>query len=153
MLTELVDRMLLAVMGSSVSEIELHADGFRVRLVRESGARPRPGPGPAPALPRSDAPPADAAPVAARADARHIVTAGMHGTFYRASAPDQPALVQVGQRVETGQQLGLIESMKMLHGVETDVGGRVAEVLADGGAAVEPGAALFAIEPEGDGDV
>lgn len=147
MLTEVVDRMLLAVRGSSVTEMEWHADGFRLRLVREAGARPRP------ARPRQGAPAVDAAPAAARADARHIVRAGMHGTFYRASAPDQPALVQVGQRVEAGQPLGLIESMKMLHGVEADVGGRVAEVLVDAGAAVEPGAALFAIEREGHGDV
>jgi acetyl-CoA carboxylase biotin carboxyl carrier protein len=147
MIAELVDMMLLAVRGSSVSEIEQHADGHRLRLVRDLGQQEI----------AAETPQA-AAPAIAAADAgeharKEIVRAGMHGTFYRASAPDQPSLVELGQRVEAGQQLALIESMKMLHAVETDHAGRVAEVLAGSGAPVEPGAPLFVIDTEESRDV
>lgn len=140
--------MLLAVRGTSVSEIEYHADGHRLRLVRDPGPAEvhgaRPQAAVAAATPEAD-------PVGH--ERREIIRAGMHGTFYRASAPEQPALVELGQRVEAGQQLGLIESMKMLHAVEADHAGRVAEILADGGASVEPGAPLFAIDTEDTRDV
>jgi biotin carboxyl carrier protein len=142
MVAELLDMMLLAVRGSSVSEIEYHADGHRLRLVRDPGHAEIPGEGPRVAV--TPVPEAEADPV--EQERREIVRAGMHGTFYRASAPEQPPLVEVGQRVAAGQQLGLIESMKMLHAVEADHAGRVAEVLAGGGAPVDPGSPLFAID-------
>ncbi|GAA4334626.1 acetyl-CoA carboxylase biotin carboxyl carrier protein [Variovorax defluvii] len=140
MIAELVDMMLLAVRGSSVSEIEQHADGHRLRLVRDLGQQEIVAETPQAAAPAI----AEADPV--ENERKEIVRAGMHGTFYRASAPDQPPLVELGQRVEAGQQLALIESMKMLHAVETDHAGRVAEVLASSGAPVEPGAPLFVID-------
>lgn len=141
MIAELLDMMLLAVRGSSVSEIEYHADGHRLRLVREPGQAEVHGGRPQVAV-AAAAPEADAV----GQEHREIIRAGMHGTFYRASAPEQPPLVEPGQRVEAGQQLGLIESMKMLHAVEAEHAGRVAEVLAAGGAPVEPGSPLFVIE-------
>lgn len=149
MVAELLDMMLLAVRGSSVSEIEYHADGHRLRLVRDPGQAGVPGEGPRVAV--TAVPEAEADPVGH--ERREIIRAAMHGTFYRASAPEQPALVELGQRVEAGQQLGLIESMKMLHAVEGDHAGRVAEILVDGAAPVEPGAPLFVIDLEETRDV
>lgn len=148
MIVELVNQMLLAVKGSSVSEIEYNPNGLRLRIVRGAGQPAGAGETP------SSAP--SAAPVpqtSLRTDARHIIRAGMHGTFCRASAPDQAPLTDVGLEVEAGQSLGLIESMKMLHAVETDHPGRIAEILATNGAAVEPGTPLFAIELKATGNV
>lgn len=149
MVAELLDMMLLAVRGSSVSEIEYHADGHRLRLVRDPGREEVPGE--RPRVPVAAVPEAEADPVGH--ERREIIRAGMHGTFYRASAPEQPPLVELGQRVEAGQQLGLIESMKMLHAVETEHAGLVTEVLATSGALVEPGSPLFAIDAEDARDV
>ena len=144
---ELVNVMLHAVQGSSVSEIEYQMDGHRLRLVRDPGRAEVPvGRSPAVVAATAEADPAEN-------QRREIIRAGMHGTFYRASAPDLPPLVELGQRVEAGQQLGLIESMKMLHAVEAEHAGRVAEILADGASPVEPGAPLFAIDIEDTRDV
>jgi acetyl-CoA carboxylase biotin carboxyl carrier protein len=147
MIAELVELMLLAVRGSSVSEFEQHVDGHRLRLVRDLGQQEIAAETPQPAAPTT------AAAEPGEHARQEIVRAGMHGTFYRASAPDQAPLVELGQRVKAGQQLALIESMKMLHAVETDHAGRVAEVLAASGAPVEPGAPLFVIETEESHDV
>lgn len=147
MLLAMVEAMLLAVRGSCVSELEYRAHGQRLRIVRD------------PDGPQATAEPAEAesmeVPAAAPLQQRHrkIVCAGMSGTFYLASAPDQPPLVQAGQRVQAGQQLALIESMKMLHTVEAEHSGELSEVLSANGAAVEAGTPLFAIDTEDPADV
>lgn len=77
----------------------------------------------------------------------------MHGTFYRSSSPGEPPIVEPGQVVEEGQQLGLLEAMKMLHAVEAEQAGRVLKILAENGSVVEPGAPLFELEALGGEDV
>lgn len=147
MVAELVDKLLLAVSGSRVTEIEYQANGVRLRLVLREGK-----PGIAPPRPHTGRPVDEPAPGERPLD-RHVVVAGMHGTFYRASAPEQPPLVEAGQHVEAGQSLGLIESMKMLNSVESEHAGRVVEVLASNGALVEPDSPLFVIEAGNAGHV
>jgi acetyl-CoA carboxylase biotin carboxyl carrier protein len=71
----------------------------------------------------------------------------MVGTFYRASSPAIPPFVDVGDDVSTGQTLCILEAMKLMNELGSDVSGVVREVLADNGAAVEYGQPLFAIEP------
>ncbi|WP_087753618.1 acetyl-CoA carboxylase biotin carboxyl carrier protein [Paraburkholderia caledonica] len=70
----------------------------------------------------------------------------MVGTFYRAAAPDAPPFVEVGSEVEIGQSLAVIEAMKLLNEVESDVVGRLTEILVENGAFVELGQPLFTIE-------
>jgi len=77
----------------------------------------------------------------------HVVRAPMVGTFYRASSPAIEPFVSVGDTVAAGQTLCILEAMKLMNELGSDVGGVVREVLADNGAAVEYGQPLFAIEP------
>jgi len=149
MIPQILDALLRSVQGSSVTEIEYHANGQRFRLVRQPHAFAA-AEVPSAAVAAPAVIPAVDEPAAAKP---FTVRAGMHGTFYRAAAPDQPPLVDLGQRVEAGQQLALLEAMKMLHAVEAECAGRIARILSDNGAPVEPGAPLFEIAVEEGGDV
>jgi acetyl-CoA carboxylase biotin carboxyl carrier protein len=76
----------------------------------------------------------------------HIITSPMVGTFYRAPSPGAKPFVEVGQRVEAGQTLCIIEAMKMLNQIETDKAGVIAAILVDNGQPVEYGQPLFVIQ-------
>jgi acetyl-CoA carboxylase biotin carboxyl carrier protein len=108
----------------------------------------------APVAPRAAAPApapvAAAAPAAAEKQADkpgHVVSSPFVGTFYRTPAPDQPPFVDVGSVVKKGQVLCIIEAMKLMNEIESEVSGRVAEILVENGRPVEFGQALFRIEP------
>jgi acetyl-CoA carboxylase biotin carboxyl carrier protein len=77
----------------------------------------------------------------------HVITSPFVGTFYRSPAPDQPSYVEVGTAVKKGQVLCIIEAMKLMNEIESEVAGKVAEVLAQNGQPVEFGQPLFRIEP------
>lgn len=105
----------------------------------------------APASPRASAPaaPVSAAPAAPEKPAEkpgHAVTSPFVGTFYRTPAPDQPPFVEVGSMVRKGQVLCIVEAMKLMNEIESEVSGRIAEVLVENGRPVEFGQALFRIE-------
>jgi len=76
----------------------------------------------------------------------HTVTAPMVGTYYSASAPGAKSFVQVGSQVEAGDVLCIIEAMKMMNQIESDLAGQVVAVLVDNGEPVEFGQPLFIIE-------
>lgn len=74
----------------------------------------------------------------------HIVSA-LPGVFYAAPAPDKPPFVQVGDRVEPGQAVGLIEVMKQFTEVRSEVAGTIASIEVDNAAAIVPGAVLMVV--------
>lgn len=74
------------------------------------------------------------------------VTAPMVGTFYRAPAPDAPPYVEVGDVVEPGDPLCIIEAMKLMNEIEADERGRVQQILVENGQPVEYGQVLFVLE-------
>ncbi len=76
----------------------------------------------------------------------YAVTAPLVGTFYRSAEPDAPAFVSEGDVVEAGQQIGIVEAMKIMNAVHTDQAGRVAKILAQDGDMVEFGQQLLIIE-------
>ncbi len=76
-----------------------------------------------------------------------LVTSPFVGTFYRAAGPDQPVFVELGSVVKKGQAICIIEAMKLMNEIESEVAGKVSEILAENGQAVEFGQALFRIEP------
>ncbi len=76
----------------------------------------------------------------------HIVRAPMVGTFYRAPSPGSKEFVEVGQQVAAGDTLCIIEAMKILNQIETDVDGVVAKILVDNAQPVEYNQPLFSIE-------
>jgi acetyl-CoA carboxylase biotin carboxyl carrier protein len=122
-------------------------------IVHHAAPAPAPvGPGVEYTTPVASRPTATApAPAVAAAPAAekpgHQVTSPFVGTFYRTPAPDQPAFVDVGSVVKKGQVLCIIEAMKLMNEIESEVSGRVAEILVENGRPVEFGQALFRIEP------
>jgi acetyl-CoA carboxylase biotin carboxyl carrier protein len=90
--------------------------------------------------PAPDAPPA-------QLPAGHTVVAPMVGTFYSSPSPKDPAFVQEGDEIRAGDSIGIIEAMKMMNEIESEVGGRVAKVLVKNGQPVEYGQPLMVIEP------
>lgn len=86
---------------------------------------------------------ATAVPVAA--DVLHEVKSPMVGTFYESSAPGSPAFVKVGDVVEVGQVLCIVEAMKLMNEIESDVAGEIVQLIAKNGQPVEYGQPLFAV--------
>ncbi|RKZ21574.1 pyruvate carboxylase subunit B, partial [bacterium] len=75
------------------------------------------------------------------------IKAPMVGTFYRAPAPDAPPYVEVGDVVKRGQVVCIIEAMKLMNEIESDVDGRIVEILVKNEEPVEYGQELFLVEP------
>jgi acetyl-CoA carboxylase biotin carboxyl carrier protein len=99
-------------------------------------------PGPAQAASGPSAPAAAAAPE----PQGHALKSPMVGTFYRAPSPGAPSFVEVGQSVSKGQTLCIIEAMKLLNEIESDMAGTVKAILVENGQPVEYGQPLFLIE-------
>jgi acetyl-CoA carboxylase biotin carboxyl carrier protein len=85
----------------------------------------------------------------AEATADIVVPAPMHGVFYRAAAPDEPPLVEVGASIEAGQKICIIEAMKTFIDIAAEAPGIVLAILAGDGEEIEAGQALFRIGPAG----
>jgi acetyl-CoA carboxylase biotin carboxyl carrier protein len=91
--------------------------------------------------------PAQPAPAAATDE--HIIKSPIVGTFYAGASPDAGPFVRVGDFVEAGQTVCIIEAMKLMNEIEADIGGEVARVLVENGQPVEYGEPLFALRPTG----
>jgi acetyl-CoA carboxylase biotin carboxyl carrier protein len=90
--------------------------------------------------------PAAAAPAAAPVDDKsHVVTSPFVGTFYRKPNPDSPSYVSIGDKVDKGQVLCIVEAMKLMNEIEADVAGTVTAILVEDGVSVEYGQPLFKI--------
>jgi len=137
---------------SNVDEIEIHEGEESVRISRHrppamTMATPTAGlaiPAQAAAIPvHSDAP--DAGPAEEQLPAGHIVTSPMVGTFYQAPSPGSKPFVDVGQRVQMGDTVCIIEAMKILNQIEADHSGVIGAILVENGQPVEYGQPLFVI--------
>ncbi|MFT7228832.1 MAG: acetyl-CoA carboxylase biotin carboxyl carrier protein [Methylophilaceae bacterium] len=131
---------------SGISELELTEGEEKVRISRATQAAPQAiqqmvaqAPLAAPAASATDTP---AAPDAVQG---HEVESPMVGTFYRSSSPETSAFVQVGDTVELGDTLCIIEAMKLLNEIESDKAGVVKKILIENGQPVEYGETLFVI--------
>lgn len=135
--------------GTDIVEFELETEEFKIAI--KQGVQPAvavmpaaPAPAPAVAAPAPSAAPAPAQPP--QADNLVQVTAPMVGTFYRAPAPDAEPYVKVGDIVEVGQPLCIIEAMKLMNEIESETRGRIKEILVENAQPVEYGQPLFIIE-------
>ncbi len=105
---------------------------------------------PAHEKPRPSAPLRPTAPAAAAAEPEkkgHLITSPFVGTFYRTPAPDQPPFVDVGSVVKKGQVLCIVEAMKLMNEIESEVAGKIVEILGQNAQPVEFGQPLCRIEP------
>ena len=130
-----VKKLIELVRESGIAELEVRGGDEAVRVVNVPAGLPA----------AVAATPAAPPPAPAKAAGGHEVTAPVSGTFYRSPAPGEPPFVEVGQVVQAGDVLCIIESMKMMNRVEADSAGKVAEVLLDNGLAIEAGTPLFRI--------
>ena len=96
------------------------------------------------AAPVAAAPAAASAPVEAE-EVLHEVKSPIVGTFYESPSPGAPAFVKIGDQVEVGQVLCIVEAMKLMNEIEADVAGEVVKRIAASGQPVEYGQPLFAI--------
>jgi acetyl-CoA carboxylase biotin carboxyl carrier protein len=144
------------VSESGISELEVTEGEGKVRIVKNAppvyvqspAAQYAPQiPASAPMHPAGVAEGAAAAPAApaAAAPQGHVVTSPMVGTFYRAPSPGADPFVQVGDTVKEGQTICIIEAMKLLNEIESDLSGVIKEILVENGQAVEYGQPLFVI--------
>lgn len=134
---------------SGIAEIEIREGEESIRITRYS-APPQPAPvilpgvAPAPTAPVAPLfPPHQEQP---EPETGHIVRSPMVGTFYRAPTPGAKAFVEVGQRVEVGDTLCIIEAMKILNQIEADRAGAITKVYVENGQPVEYNQPLYAIE-------
>ena len=127
-----------------IAEFEHEDEGARVRVVRGTIADATPSVVAAPqTVAHAHAAPAGSAPI----DSDVVeVTSPFVGTFYRSPSPDAPSFVDVGSMVRPGQTLCIIEAMKLMNEIESDVSGTIIEVCAQNGKAVEFGQKLFRIK-------
>ena len=136
---------------SGIAEIEITEGEESVRISRYSQNAPAaPAPvayaAPAAAAPLAAAPQAAEAAPAEPEDEGFLVAAPMVGTFYAASSPGAAPYVQVGDRVNEGDTLCIIEAMKMMNQIDADVSGVVKSIRVQNGEAVEYGQTLIVID-------
>jgi acetyl-CoA carboxylase biotin carboxyl carrier protein len=143
-----LEGLIKALDQSSLDSIEIERGGTRIRLSKTAGSYVVTGGTAAPVPGMPSAAPAAAAP-AAEAPKSHLleVKSPMVGTFYRSAAPDAPAYVEKGTRVKKGDTLCIIEAMKLMNELESEVDGTVAEILVDNSVPIEYGQVLFRIDP------
>jgi acetyl-CoA carboxylase biotin carboxyl carrier protein len=163
MTIEEIKELLHIFIDSGIGEMELQRGENRLRLrkagmnqevvVPVSGPTPvlvtaspaAPSPGALPQLPQTAGP---VTPKVAEAETGHVlVKSPIVGTFYESPSPGSASFVKVGDPVEPGTVLCIIESMKLMNEIESEVSGVVAAKLVENGRAVEYGEALFAIRP------
>ena len=151
---------------SGLNKVNIETEEFKISVQREpsykpiiSAGAPAAAAAPAPAAqfqPQPGAPalaqpaatvPAITEPAAAPSPSYQSLKAPMIGTFYRSSSPESPLFVQVGDVVEQGQVICIIEAMKLFNEIEAEQAGRVVKVLVENASPVEYDQPLFLIEP------
>lgn len=149
-----VKKLIELLEESGIAEIEIHEGEESVRISRGStGSSPVPAVGhlPAAAPAAGDAFKAhmhveEHASKDNYADTGHVITSPMVGVFYSSPTPDEPPFVSKGQEVKKGETLCIIEAMKIMNQIDSDVAGKVLKTLVENGEAVEYGQPLFVIE-------
>ncbi len=153
---DFVRGLIEAVDGSGIDTLEINRAGTKIRIsktptpvvaaasmapVASAASQPATG-----AAPNPDSAPVVAAEPPPKSNLIEIKSP-MVGTFYRAPAPEAPPYVEIGSHVSKGQTLCILEAMKLMNELESDVEGVVRAVLAENADPVEYGQVLFRIEP------
>ncbi len=154
-----IQELIKIVNKSNIGELSIEEKDFKITIKQKEEAvqnfvsapqqvfAPQPmaaAPQATQAVPQAGAP---AAPKAAQADNLITIKSPMIGTFYRKSSPDKPSLVEVGDEVNTGKVVCIIEAMKLFNEIESEVSGKIVKVLVDDASPVEFDQPLFLVEP------
>lgn len=157
-----IEDLIDLLIDRQVGEFELEKGGLRIHIRRGLCAADVAPPMQVPSAPGRDrlAPPPELAPVAPEgltapaeattdeaAEGLYIVKSPIVGTFYASPGPNAPPFVKPGDAVHVGQVLCIIEAMKLMNEIESEVAGEVVRIYAENGQPVEYGQSLFAITP------
>jgi len=156
---EQLERMLAFMAQHGLEEFEYSRGDFHIRL-KKPAANSSPAPqrslsvpeivlssSPAAGERAAEVPPRESAVEASRAEDLHVVKSPIVGTFYNAPSPGAEPFVKVGDHVEVGEVLCIVEAMKLMNEIESDVSGEVMRIFVENGQPVEYGEPLFAIRP------
>jgi len=141
---EKVRELLKSLENSSVEELELETEGLKIKVKFKREGVSVPAPSEVPLTPE----PSPAEEKAQPEENYYVVESPMVGTFYRAPAPGAEPFVKEGDYVEKGQTLCIIEALKVMNEIESEVSGVVRKILVENGQPVEFGQPLFYIEPK-----
>lgn len=157
--TKEIQKLLDFIAHSGLDEVNIETNELKISVKRYGGhvqavpvaVQPVAAQPVAAAPVAAPAPAASSAPAAEKPSASdsNLVTikSPMIGTFYRASNPESPALVNVGDEVKPGKVLCIIEAMKLFNEIESEVAGRIVKVLVENATPVEYDQPLFLVEP------
>ncbi len=155
-----IRKLLEIVQSHDISEIEIKEGDTNIRITKnkepvimqapaQQVVQAAPAAAPTPAQPQVSAPDAEStAPAAAAEESGFVVKSPMVGTFYAAPAPDADPFVQVGDHVNAGDTLCIIEAMKIMNPIEAEVSGTIKKILVQNAEPVEFGQPLFIIEQD-----
>ena len=157
---EELHRLLATLAESDINEFRLEGEDFCLEIKRNLGAPSDSIASPKqitteeidPPLPQrkletSSAPSAPPPSVPGSRSDLVEVTAPMVGTFYRAPGPEEPPFVEIGSRISIGQAVCILEAMKLMNELESEVSGEVIEILVENGTPVEFGQVLMRLKP------
>ena len=147
-----IKALIRIVEESEISELEICEGRRKIRISKgptNSGVGAA-SVAPAPSLPATPAQGAEEATAESSQLASNLkqITSPMVGTFYRAPAPDADPFIDVGQSVEVGQTVCIVEAMKLMNEIGAEIRGTIREVLVENGQPVEYGQTLFLVDPE-----
>ncbi len=155
---EQIKELIELVSSRKLQGLEVERSGFRLKIdgypaapaaavpARAEGAAPAPAPAPPPVASTAPAQEAESDELDIPAGS-HVLDSPIVGTFYRSPAPDADPFVEEGQRVQKGQVLCIVEAMKLMNEIESDVDGTIVQVFPENAQPVEFGEPLFAIKP------
>ena len=154
---ERIEQLLRFMSEHNLEEFEYSRGDLRIRLKKPGAnvvvaAAPRPAPEIIVASAPSPQAPAETRSAETATDVRggedlHLITSPIVGTFYGAPSPGAEAFVKVGSHVDKGQTLCIVEAMKLMNEIESEISGEVLRIFAENGAPVEYGQPLFGIRP------
>jgi acetyl-CoA carboxylase biotin carboxyl carrier protein len=148
-----IQELINFISRSEFSHFEMENEGFKLKLIRRVGEEEpqvrleAPATVAVPAAAPAEAAPAPAAVTPEVDHDLHEVTSPIVGTFYRAPGPQADTFVETGSVVKKGQVLCIVEAMKLMNEIESDMDGEVVSILVANGQPVEYGEALFHLRP------
>jgi len=150
-----IKKLIKLVEHSEVDEIEIEEEGKKIRIARSRNHNElhtislppfAQAPVPQAVVPAESNPPQQQPSSQEPENQYHEIRSPIVGTFYRAPSPDADPYVEVGQQVKVGTVLCIVEAMKLMNEIESDVDGVVAKIMAENGKPVEYNQVLFLIE-------
>jgi acetyl-CoA carboxylase biotin carboxyl carrier protein len=149
--TKEIQRLLDYIAKSPLAEVSIETEGLKVSVKKNSAVAPvatvATTPAPVAAAPAAAPAAPAAAPAAAPvADNLFTVKSPMIGTFYRAAGPDKDNFVEVGSEIAPGKTLCMIEAMKLFNEIDSEVSGKIVQILVENASPVEFDQPLFVVE-------